>query len=591
VAYSKGVVLWYNTNTKLKSQIQEFREMKAKHSWRRLAPALLAGLLMVGCSDDDETAQGAAPSAGSDKSSSLLAHVPDATPYVAANTHRMSDEMMDQMWKMSEPAFAQMDKMIEKAIVEINAKTEKNDKDRLGEAIVTELQGHMSRAGLAELGLEPTGNFAFYGLGMLPVLRAEVVDAAKLQATVDRIEQKAGQSFPKQSFGGVDYYEGHDKEGVFIAAIHDNQLILSMLPSKLKDALLPQILGLEKPSESLADSGRLEATNEEFGLMSNGTMVLDNQRIVEAVFNQDSEVARELFGEGLNKLDATCEAEFRALAGVAPRVISGTTAFSDQAVDGFVLLELRPDLAQGLSAIKAAIPGLGQEEDGMFYFAAGLNLINARQFVADRVAAIVAEPYQCAELADLNTRATEAQLQIGQPLPPFVSNLRGVRVNAREIKMDGDMESAFSGLAMVAMENPQLMLGMGQAFVPELAELQLTMDGQPVALPAGLSPVPLEEPHVAMVENGIGFSIGQGQSADLQAFMTADPPAEPPFISLGYDMQAIMAYQFAIMQQMLPDDADLVAEPAGLNSIDRISATVDLTSRGVEVSSHTTLKP
>jgi hypothetical protein len=559
-------------------------------SWMA-AVVVAGGLMLSGCSDDqDSRSSAAAAAAKSSPESNLLAYVPDSTPYVVANTRQLDTETLDLMWSLAEPTLKEFDQVITKELERMANKANPDDGDRLGQAVLGELSGKMSRQGLAELGLDSAGSFAIYGQGVLPVARLQISDPQTLNATIARIEANSGKSFPKQSLGGVDYYEGGDHEGVFIASIQQDHLVLAILPTQVKDAMLPQVLGLEKPAQSIAESGRLEQANEEFGLLPWGTLLVDSVRFMDLVFSDESEAARALFAKERVDLTPQCVAEYRELAGVMPRIVSGYTSISETEVQQYGLFELRSDIAAGLSVIKAAIPGLDDIQDSMFYFAMGMDLLKAKEITAQQMAAVRADPYQCEGLAQINADAERADLQINQPLPPFVANIRGLRLNVTEADIGGANPSA-KGQAMVAMNNPQLVLGMAQAFVPQLAELKIGMDGEPVALPAGLSPVPLEAPHVAMVDAGIGFSIGEGQQNDLKSFLTADTSSDAPFISVGYDAAAIAAYQKSIMSLVEDGDGTTIDPTAGLDRLSRSTATFDLTSRGIEVVGSTYLKP
>ena len=46
------------------------------------------------------------------------------------------------------------------------------------------------------------------------------------------------------------------------------------------------------------------------------------------------------------------------------------------------------DIALGLAAIPAAVPGLGQQFEGMFSFGMGANLLAAREFYEARITAV-----------------------------------------------------------------------------------------------------------------------------------------------------------------------------------------------------------
>ena len=83
--------------------------------------------------------------------------------------------------------------------------------------------------------------------------------------------------------GGIEYYEAGDEDASVVISVGANQVLLSVVPTKAKSLALGRVLGIEKPANSLAGSGRLDSLNEEFDLSPYGTLLVDTQRLVQAV--------------------------------------------------------------------------------------------------------------------------------------------------------------------------------------------------------------------------------------------------------------------------------------------------------------------
>ncbi len=554
---------------------------------RAACGALLISLLLVACGDDDTDAQSlAAKSAAAGEGSPLLAYIPDDTPYFMANQERLTDEILDLIWDMGEPALKYFDRLIQKQLDEGTG-------DALQRAILEELSGKMNRAGMAELGLAVQGNIAVYGIGVLPVMRMDVADSDRIYAAIQRVEQKADTTFPRQELGGIEYFEAGDDDATVIVSVGDNQVLLSVMPTKAKALALERVLGVRKPELSLASSGRLQSLNKEFELSPYGTLLLDTERLVQAVISDQTDLAQVMFAEQQGQLSEVCRAEFQDMARVMPRVVSGYRDINDREIDQLAVFELRSDLAQGMQALAQPVAGMGREEDGMFYFGLALNVLKAKQFLQARADAIAQEPYRCEHLAELNRGMQEMRGQLATPLPPMVGNVQGIRVNLKNVDMSMGMPSDLRMLAMVGMSSPQLVIGMAGAFVPQLASLQLGNDGNPVPLPADALPFPLDSPHVAMMDHGLAFSVGTGEEANLKAYLDAEAPNQAPFMSLGYDMRAMQIYQEQMMKTLaaIEDGGGSVEVPGISDKLDRVSAQVAFTARGVEMESTTYLKP
>ncbi|MDJ0657045.1 MAG: hypothetical protein QNJ40_22995 [Xanthomonadales bacterium] len=560
---------------------------------RALVGALLVCVGLTGCSDDTEEAapeaqsKAAAAASGGGGQSPLLAYIPDDTPYFLANESEISDDLVDLIWEMAEPGLGY-------AEAAIAAKLAEGTDDPAEQAVLEELSGKLNREGLSELGLDPGGNMAIYGLGVLPVLRAEITDSSALKATISRIEEKSGKAIPKVNRGGIEYYELGDAEGTIIVSVNDNQVVMGVTPTIAKDTVLDQILGIEKPARSVADSGRISDLNKEFGLLPVATLFVDPPALVDAVLSDDSEAAQMMFSEERAKMTPACVAEIRGMAEIMPRMVSGYTALDRSRMDQVAHAELRSDIAQSLQGLMIPMAGMGQEAGGLFNFALAFDLLKTKQFLIDRAAAVSAEPYQCAELADINTGMAELQTKLSQPLPPMVGNIQGLRINIKEAEMAaGGMPTNLRALVMVGMTNPQLIVGMASAFVPQMATLQMDTNGTPVPVPPNVIPFPLDEPHVAMMNHGLAFSVGVGEQDNLKSFLDAELPDEPSFITMGYDAAAMQMYQQQMMQTMaaMSGEAGMPDMPAPADLLDRVHATISFSDKGVDIVSTSTLKP
>ena len=554
----------------------------------RCATAALA-LVLAACSGDDDndgaakrTAMGATGNDG--PASSLIEYIPANSPYFFANRDRISDQFMELIWDMAEPGLEYGQSHITRALND-----EEATKDPLAKAVLDELNGNMSRAGLARLGFAPVGNLAFYGLGVLPVVRAEISDPDALRATIGRIETNSGVTFQRGTAGGVEYYEGGEKEAHVVVAIDGNQLIMSVVPVAAKDAALQQLLNQKPATNAMA---KIDALNKQNELLPYGTFALDSVAMIDAVMTDNSPVAQAMFAEPRAELSAECVAEFRQIAGIMPQVVSGYTRIDDSELESVAIMSLRDDIARSLKGLAVAMPGLDQVDDSMLYFALALDLLKTKQFLSEQSAAVAAAPYQCDKLAELNDGMVKMQQQLAQPMPPMVGNIQGLRMSLKNIDMSAGMPQDVRALVMIGITNPQLIVGMAGAMVPQLASLQLSNDGTPQPLPADLIPYPLDEPHIAMMDHGLGFSIGTGEHANLGKFLDAKAPASgAPFMSLGYDMEAMRLYQEQMTKAMAAMSDDDVPQIPVSDRMDRVSGLISFTDRGIEVISTSYLNP
>ncbi len=556
-----------------------------KRKLQFLAAAAMC-LMLIACSDDDSattsTTSSSAPAAAkSSQQSDLLDYIPADTPYVFANLQTMPDDMIDVMWKMADPSMSMYQSMITNALSEGNLPP-------AVEALLSELDGNMSREGMANMGFAEDGNFAFYGVGVFPVMRMGVADEGKLTAMIDRVMAKAGAEMQKASLGGVSYYMGGDNEGSFVLSVNDGQLVAGIFPTQAKDALLPSVLGTSKPSENIADSGRIEAANKRLGLLPYGTLLIDTVKLTREVLENNSP-GSEVFAEVRAGLDAVCVGEFIDMAGVVPGIVYGFDSMTDSSVSQRGVIGIRKDIASGFKDVIRAVPGIGSGGDAMFSFGMGFDILKMKSFLVSRIEAIQNDPYQCAHLQELNNSTSEMLAQINQPLPPFVGNFYGMRMDLLNGNFDGPMPTGVEARVMFGIDNPQSLIMMGAAMMPELAELQIPSNGDPVPLPAGMIPLPMDAPHVSMMSHGIAFSVGNGVQDGLKDYLDADLPSPAPFMAMSYSGDLMDMY-LQKMNEFAQAYGQSTMMPSSMEWMDRAEATFVISDRGIEMSGTTYLK-
>jgi hypothetical protein len=130
--------------------------------------------------------------------------------------------------------------------------------------------------------------------------------------------------------------------------------------------------------------------------------------------------------------------------------------------------------------------------------------------------AVAAKPFTCPALSDLN----EGFAKLGPAtqkaaIPPF-GDLLGVRL-ALDTLTNNPTSSlpTFSGRLVLATSNPTGLLAMGQMMVPALAQLKLTNDGKPVALPQQMAGMLGQPGWVAMSDKALALGVGAGEDAKL----------------------------------------------------------------------------
>lgn len=535
--------------------------------------------------------RGGAGSAGA--SDAPLAFVPRDTPYVFANLEAfpsaLSEHWLQQMDIGAKLWQAQLDAAIR--LLEIT----QPDAPELKwlRAAHAELEGKTMAQVFDALGYDLQGRFAFYGIGLAPVMRISLADPARFSAFVARIETAAGQALPRASVDGQEYWHFDAPDGKLrgIIALQGEQLVLTLAPSA-DDASLRILLGLERPEQDMRDGRELIALNGDFGYLPYASGYVDSRRIATllAAAPTPTETAfLAAFGTAKPVYDASCAADFERIASAVPRFSGGYTALGARHMRMVSRIETSAAIAQDLMTLRAPMPGLAQAADAPFNFGFSLQLAQLPTVVNGWAGAVAARPWQCPSLAWLNDGFATSRTQASNPVifgaaPVF----RGVHAIATRITFPAGSDTPdFGGKVLLGSPNPTALVAMAKSFAPALASLDLKPDGKVQPLPV-LPDMPMQLPTwVAMNDTVLALAIGEGEDADLAEYLATDP-SQQPLLVLGYSGELFARFNRQMLERA-GDDANPEAAAAQKQSIEMISqlyAQIRRTELRIEFDEH-----
>ena len=410
---------------------------------------------------------------------------------------------------------------------------------RILRASLEEFRHRDSFAKWAEIGLDPSGHGAVYGVGMVPVLRVELSDTTAFRAMIARIEAASGSSMTASKVGEQEVWliPGDKVQGLI--AIQGNHLVASLLPANADDALTKRVLGVTRPASSLLADGGFARFNKREGYVAYGSGWIDFSRVVSLIDNDAGYRAfAQLMGD-VPALDGECRADLETITRRVPRWVFGYTALSPQRMDASSRLELDATLAAAVQTLAAPPAGSAAAAgDALYDMSLSLPVLKYKQFLLDRANAIVAEPFRCAALASWNESAAELKQQLGQTIPPPFSDLTGLRLSMDSFAWPNDGEPSFSGQLLVASSNPMGILTMAKLALPALRELDLQADGKPVLLPSGLIPDTLDvQPEVTVAMNATALAFATGAGTDVSAYLKAPAAKDALLMRITYSGQ------------------------------------------------------
>jgi hypothetical protein len=509
--------------------------------------AVLVTATLAACGRDEGT------EVSSGASNALLDHIPSDTPYFAANLEPLPADVIDFYLARMQPALDEMQKQLSAARTELAGEPGSDASTRLALAVLTELDGNLSRSGLASLGLDILAPKVAYGLGAFPVVRLSLTDPEVLRATIERVLDGAAIVAPEQTWGGTAFWRivADDASGPQLGlylSILDDHLAVAVLPPFAEAELLPAFLGQERPAASDARARLVELTRAR-GFTPYGAGILDVHRLADEFLEPGAVLARLMAESGeyeAASVSAACSSEIHEIIDNAPRMTAGMTELSTSAVAYQYRLESPATLAAELTKLVAMLPAAEALSERVLELSFGMRLGAVRDFLREKASAIVADPYECEYLQEINSSAEQSLAQLDQPMPPFVNNFRGIRVSLSEIMMSSDEIPANArGHLALHVEQPQMVVGMAQMFLPDLSELALTPGGDPVPIPGSLIPMPDVVAFAAMSGDAIGLSLGEGEESSLPDFLARDPGPEGMFLSASYDTATYLEYTAA----------------------------------------------
>lgn len=544
----------------------------------------------------------AAEEIGATRDPGLLRYVPADTPYIFAMLEPVPDDLADKMeTKVDLVLSAYRDLLrasLKSAAAESSASQAAKDMLEGSEAMVDGLSALLSVDGLRSAGIDRDSTMVLYGAGLLPVLRMTVSDGDLLEAAIARAEADANHGLSTATIGGQPYrFAGNDAMRLIFAIVGD-EFVLSVVPTSLSEHMLKSVLGQTLPATSIAESGELQKIIDDNGFRRNSVGLIDIERIVATFIDDQSGVNAELLAmmayDG-SELDDTCRSEIRNLSAIVPRIVTGYTEMSVERFTSNTIVELRSDIAAGLATLSAPVPGLGSDQAGLFAFGMSIDLLAAREFYAARLDAMEADPLECDLFAGLQGGVAQGREVLQRPLPPIaygikgflavIEDLKGLNLASKQPPTSADFRF------LLATDNAAGLLAMGAMFSPEIASLQIEPDGEPVRFESPQLDGMTDAAYVAMTQDALAISVGQGSAARLGEMLAAAVKEPHPFLSM--EMDAARYYGFIADAVAMADDEDDDTPPevheavARLMTvlaemISRMTLQIVCTERGIE---------
>ena len=160
--------------------------------------------------------------------------------------------------------------------------------------------------------------------------------------------------------------------------------------------------------------------------------------------------------------------------------------------------------------------------------------------------------------------------------------------------------TSVDGQFLLAMAHAPALVSLGAMMSPELAGLDLQPDGEPIQLDMPQAQMLGGDVYVAMTDDALAMSVGDGAETELARMLTADATENSTFLSFSMDAARYYTFIGEAMALSEPDDEDAMPPEfqaamqdmmlAIADIYDRMLIDVRFTEKGIVIDSSVTLR-
>lgn len=449
----------------------------------------------------------------------------------------------------------------------------------------------------------------FYTLGALPVVKVEIENPDAFWSLLDKAEAESGFSHTKANLKGVDYRsyrltDDTEQEQInWVFAVHDGLLISTLSTSFSEAALLETALGVTPVDNSIVDAHIIEDIINKHGFTNEGISYINHKEIVTALTSTDG---NQLAGQ-LSKLfemskedpfaelkTPACQLELSTIADNWPRTVAGYDLLDindKESKIGFraVVESKNQVLLDAYQKLRGYIPAYTQDiENSVFTLGVGIDI---NQMVPSLTAIwddMLTPEYQCAPLAQMQAQMSQQSPGMLGMFTGMANGVRGVGISLIDYKISDDIDNpqleSLDAVMTLSAENPSMLFNMVKPFAPELANVQLSANGDAIDLSTIIPMPPEMKIKAKMAVKGNHLVLFAGNKGEA----VANSLATEPLVNNGL---MVVSADYMKMFKPLLTFIELTGEPVpeGLEAIKgydmRVKMSLDIDQKGFEVDS------
>ncbi len=480
-----------------------------------------------------------------------LAYVPADTPYVVATLDPMTDDVQEYLFGRAARDLAAL-------VPEAPAVWNPDEPDATGpqvmlRAAANELRGKDRARWWADLGLARDAHLIVYGYGVWPVVRVELGDPARMAAALTRVLGAPQGENWRLDLGAA----------TAAVAIEDHEVVATVVARSRADALVPHVLH-DRPARSLASTNALVELAVRHHLETSYLGYIDTHASIAAFADLDMPELADV---------QACRADLDRFAALMPRIVLGYSHIDATHIDARGIVELAPELARELRAMHAKVTTPPSDaRDPLVSFGAALDLDATVAWLRASSHAVVAPPFACPALRELDTAFAKLDGELAKPLPALLHGSAGF-----SMVMDEVHESPPSGRGYVVAVGDQIdaLVALAQQ-LPQLAGVSLG-GGKPVALPVAQLGLPRLTAYAAVAHDRVVVAVGDDSERRASEVLAAPARPHSPLVEISMDVPKLDA--------LFPNSA----LRRGFNAVvDQQRLTVDVVDDDLVVEMHAT---
>ncbi|WP_339143549.1 hypothetical protein [Pseudoalteromonas galatheae] len=420
----------------------------------------------------------------------------------------------------------------------------------------------------AILGMGDTVRSVFYTVGLLPTLRYELADPEAFQRTIKMAAKDAEITYQEDTLDGVALtryqLEFAPEAKIELITSVQGQWVTTTFNTPINtEADLKVALGIAKPAQSLAQSGKLEQYNTQFGFDGSSIAFLNHVAIVDGITaNKQSDFTRMLdnilqLGGGTEKLAAVrapeCQADYSEIANLWPATVLGTKniQFTNSAIDfevDTVVVGQDAELMKALGSIRGFIPAhVTNGEEKVLGFGYGVDVAKVAPLVNTLWGRFTKAEFKCSELVALQQQAKQNSPMAIAMMTGMANSVKGVSASVFDLVMEPNDQGTpepktFDALVTLSAEDPLVLVNTVKGLAPMLGQIQIPEDGTPVSINQYIpSPQPLDM-DIKLAVKGDHLVLYTGEKATVIAEKMASQVLESNGMThFSMDMQAFVA--------------------------------------------------